>query len=90
MEWITDWFTWQTALSIGGVILAALATSYFKNNAIVKELDELGKAVYQALDEKSPGGKQITKAEKQKIMKEAIDIPIAIIKSRLKFWKFWK
>ena len=77
-----DWLSWSNAFYLGGLILAGIATLVSaKYRSLVKEL----KDVAEALDDAYKDGK-LTKAEKDKVMKEALDVLKAVINLR---WKIF-
>lgn len=77
-----DWLSWSNAFYLGGLILAGVATLVSaKYRSLVKEL----KDVAEALDDAYKDGK-LTKAEKDKVMKEALDVLKALINLR---WKIF-
>tara|TARA_R100000458_G_C8102066_1_gene128357 strand:- start:35 stop:238 length:204 start_codon:yes stop_codon:yes gene_type:complete len=65
-----------------GLGIAGYATSVTaKNRQIVIEIGELVKALEDGLKDK-----KLTKAEKDRVMKEALDVAKAVIQSK---WKLW-
>lgn len=81
MEWFTDWFTVTNVMyAIGLILLALLTLVSIKYRIVIKELRE----VAQALEDAYEDGK-LTKKEKEKIMKEVLDVIKAVIGL---FWKF--
>lgn len=76
-----EWFSITNGLYLIVLILGAVATIISaKYRRVVKELSELAVALKNGY-----GDKKLTKAEKDDVMKEALDVVKAII--RLK-WKF--
>jgi hypothetical protein len=79
-----EWFNWSNGFYLGGLILAGIATLMTsKYKALMKEIGD----VMETLEKANDDGK-VTKAEKQKIMKEALDVLKAIINLKWKFFKF--
>lgn len=68
------------SIIIGGIIgaLGMLGASYKLWGQATKELGEFVWAIYQATRSTSNGGKEITKKEMEKILKEAADIYPAV------------
>jgi len=65
-----------------GLGIAGYATSVTaKNRQIVIEIGELVKALEDGLKDK-----KLTKTEKDRVMKEALDVAKAVIQSK---WKLW-
>tara|TARA_R100001082_G_scaffold36017_1_gene18885 strand:+ start:1079 stop:1282 length:204 start_codon:yes stop_codon:yes gene_type:complete len=65
-----------------GLGIAGYATSVTaKNRQIVIEIGELVKALEDGLKDK-----KLTKSEKDRVMKEALDVAKAVIQSK---WKLW-
>tara|TARA_R100001463_G_scaffold8946_4_gene26978 strand:+ start:281 stop:484 length:204 start_codon:yes stop_codon:yes gene_type:complete len=65
-----------------GLCIAGYATTVTaKNRNIIVQVGELVKALEEGLKDK-----KLTKAEKDRIMKEALDVAKAVIQSR---WKLW-
>jgi hypothetical protein len=65
-----------------GLGIAGYATSVTaKNRQIVIEIGELVKALEDGLKDK-----KLTKVEKDRVMKEALDVAKAVIQSK---WKLW-
>tara|TARA_R100000315_G_C5165236_1_gene95242 strand:+ start:391 stop:597 length:207 start_codon:yes stop_codon:yes gene_type:complete len=65
-----------------GLGIAGYATSVtVKNRNIVVQIGELVKALEDGMRDK-----KLTKAEKDKVMKEALDVAKAVIQSK---WKLW-
>tara|TARA_R100000152_G_C6732387_1_gene156902 strand:- start:767 stop:1018 length:252 start_codon:yes stop_codon:yes gene_type:complete len=83
MELISEWVSWSNFFYIIGLVIAGYATSVtVKNRQIVVEIGELVKALEDGMRDK-----KLTKAEKDKVMKEALDVAKAVIQSK---WKLWK
>tara|TARA_R100001082_G_scaffold66147_1_gene37349 strand:+ start:852 stop:1058 length:207 start_codon:yes stop_codon:yes gene_type:complete len=65
-----------------GLAIAGYATSVTaKNRNIVVQIGELVKALEDGLKDK-----KLTKTEKDRVMKEALDVAKAVIQSK---WKLW-
>ncbi len=77
-----EWISWSNGFYLLGLIFAGLLTIVSaKYRALVKEIGEVAKA----LDEAYEDGK-LTKAEKNKIIKEVLDVLKALINLR---WKIF-
>jgi hypothetical protein len=75
---MSEWVSWTNAFYMGGVIVAGIATlvaAKYKN--IVKEFGD----VMKKLEEGYRDGK-LTKAEKDAVMKEVIDVGKAVLKAK--------
>ena len=75
---MSEWISWSNAFYMGGVIIAGIATlvaTKYKN--IVKEMGEVAKK----LEEGYKDGK-LTKAEKDAVMKEVIDVMKSVLKAK--------
>ena len=82
MEFFNEWVSWSNFFYLIGLMKAGYATAVTaKNRQIVIEIGELVKVL-----EDSYRDKKIEKAEKDRIMKEALDVAKAVIQSR---WKLW-
>ena len=82
MEFFNEWVSWSNFFYLIGLMMAGYATAVTaKNRQIVIEIGELVKVL-----EDSYRDKKIEKAEKDRIMKEALDVAKAVIQSR---WKLW-
>ena len=82
MDFFNDWLSWSNMFYLIGLIVAGYATTVTASNRqIVKEIGDLVKALESGYKDN-----KITKSEKDLIMKEALDIGKAVIRSR---WKFW-
>jgi len=82
MEFISEWVSWSNLLYMVGLGIAGYATTVTaKNRNIIVQVGELVKALEEGLKDK-----KLTKAEKDRIMKEALDVAKAMIASR---WKLW-
>ncbi len=79
-QWASEWFTWSNAFYAIGLIIAGLLTLVSaKYRALVREVGEAVKALQEGYED----GK-LSKAEKEKIMKEALDVLRALINLK---WK---
>jgi len=82
MEIISEWVSWSNLLYMVGLGIAGYATTVTaKNRNIVIQIGELVKALEDGMKDK-----KLTKAEKDKVMKEALDVAKAVIQSK---WKLW-
>lgn len=75
---MSEWISWSNAFYMGGVIIAGIATlvaTKYKN--IVKEMGDVAKK----LEEGYKDGK-LTKAEKDAVMKEVIDVMKSVLKAK--------
>lgn len=82
MDFMNDWLSWSNLFYMVGLGIAGYATTVTaKNRNIVVQIGELVKALEDGMKDK-----KLTKAEKDKIMKEALDVAKAMIQSR---WKLW-
>ena len=82
MDFISEWLSWSNLLYMVGLCIAGYATSVTaKNRQIVIEIGELVKALEDGLKDK-----KLTKVEKDRVMKEALDVAKAVIQSK---WKLW-
>ncbi|ANS04936.1 hypothetical protein [uncultured Mediterranean phage] len=76
-----DWFSVYNGLYLIVLILGAVATLVTKKyRKVVKELSELAESL-----KKGYADKKLTKAEKDEIMKEALDVVKSIIQLK---WRF--
>ena len=76
-----DWFSVYNGLYLIVLILGAVATLVTKKyRMVVKELSELAESL-----KKGYADKKLTKAEKDEIMKEALDVVKSIIQLK---WRF--
>ena len=76
-----DWFSVYNGLYLIVLILGAVATLVTKRyRKVVKELSELAVALKNGYSDK-----KLTKAEKDEIMKEALDVVKSIIQLK---WRF--
>ena len=82
MEFISEWVSWSNFFYMIGLGVAGYATSItVKNRNIVVQIGEMVKALEDGYKDK-----KLDKAEKDKIMKEALDVAKAVIQSK---WKLW-
>ena len=82
MDFVSEWLSWSNLLYMVGLSIAGYATSVTaKNRQIVIEIGELVKALEDGLKDK-----KLTKSEKDRVMKEALDVAKAVIQSK---WKLW-
>ena len=82
MEFISEWVSWSNFFYMIGLGIAGYATSVtVKNRNIVVQIGEMVKALEDGYKDK-----KLDKAEKDKIMKEALDVAKAVIQSK---WKLW-
>jgi|TARA_Y100000034_G_scaffold103595_1_gene129367 hypothetical protein len=75
---MSEWVSWTNAFYLGGVIVAGIATlvaTKYKN--IVKECVD----VFKKLEEAYADG-ELTKKEKDAVMKELIDVGKAVLKAK--------
>ena len=82
MDFVSDWLSWSNLFYMIGLGIAGYATSVTaKNRNIVVQIGELVKALDDGMKDK-----KLTKTEKDKVMKEALDVAKAVIQSK---WKLW-
>ena len=82
MDFVSEWLSWSNLLYMVGLAIAGYATTVTaKNRNLIVQIGELVKALEEGLKDK-----KLTKAEKDRIMKEALDVAKAAIQSR---WKLW-
>ena len=82
MDFVSDWLSWSNLFYMIGLGIAGYATSVtVKNRNIVIQIGEMVKALEDGYKDK-----KLDKAEKDKIMKEALDVAKAVIQSK---WKLW-
>ena len=82
MEFVSEWISWSNFFYMIGLGVAGYATSVtVKNRNIVVQIGEMVKALEDGYKDK-----KLDKAEKDKIMKEALDVAKAVIQSK---WKLW-
>jgi len=77
-----NWISWTNGFYLSGLVLAGVATMVAaKYTTVLKEMKEVAKA----LEDGYADGK-LTKAEKDKIMKEALDVIKSVINLK---WKIF-
>ena len=82
MEFISEWVSWSNLFYMIGLGVAGYAASVTaKNRNIVIQIGEMVKALEDGYKDR-----KLDKAEKDKIMKEALDVAKAVIQSK---WKLW-
>ena len=82
MDFVSEWVSWSNFFYMIGLGVAGYATSVtVKNRNIVVQIGEMVKALEDGYKDK-----KLDKAEKDKIMKEALDVAKAVIQSK---WKLW-
>jgi len=82
MDFVSDWLSWSNLFYMIGLGIAGYATTVtVKNRNIVVQIGEIVKALEDGYKDK-----KLDKAEKDKIMKEALDVAKAVIQSK---WKLW-
>ena len=82
MDFVSEWVSWSNFFYIIGLGIAGYATAVTaKNRQIVIEIGELVKALEDGMRDK-----KLNKAEKDRVMKEALDVAKAVIQSK---WKLW-
>ena len=82
MEFISEWLSWSNFFYMVGLAVAGYAASVTaKNRNIVIQIGEMVKALEDGYKDR-----KLDKAEKDKIMKEALDVAKAVIQSK---WKLW-
>ena len=81
-EFFSEWVSWSNLFYMVGLVVAGYATTVtVKNRNIVVQIGEMVKALEDGYKDK-----KLDKAEKDKIMKEALDVAKAVIQSK---WKLW-
>ena len=82
MDFVSEWVSWSNFFYMIGLGVAGYAASVTaKNRNIVIQIGEMVKALEDGYTDK-----KLDKAEKDKIMKEALDVAKAVIQSK---WKLW-
>ena len=82
MDFVSEWLSWSNLFYMIGLGIAGYAASVTaKNRNIVIQIGEMVKALEDGYKDK-----KLDKAEKHKIMKEALDVSKAVIQSK---WKLW-
>jgi|SaaInlStandDraft_4_1057021.scaffolds.fasta_scaffold11854_4 hypothetical protein len=86
-----DFLNWSNffalCLVVGGFVGTMIGAKY-KN--VMDQLGELGKALQKGYDADGPGGSSLTKAEKQEIFKEVLDVLKSILAMKWNIFKFFK
>ena len=81
-EFFSEWVSWSNLFYMVGLVVAGYATTVtVKNRNIVVQIGEMVKALEDGYKDR-----KLDKAEKDKIMKEALDVAKAVIQSK---WKLW-
>ena len=82
MDFVSEWLSWSNLFYMIGLAVAGYATSVtVKNRNIVVQIGEMVKALEDGYKDK-----KLDKSERDKIMKEALDVAKAVIQSK---WKLW-
>ena len=82
MDFVSEWVSWSKFFYMIVLVVAGYATSVtVKNRNIVVQIGEMVKALEDGYKDK-----KLDKAEKDRIMKEALDVAKAVIQSK---WKLW-
>ena len=82
MDFVSEWVSWSNFFYMIGLGVAGYATSVtVKNRNIVVQIGEMVKALEDGYKDK-----KLDKSERDKIMKEALDVAKAVIQSK---WKLW-
>ena len=82
MDFVSDWLSWSNLFYMIGLGIAGYATTVtVKNRNIVVQIGEMVKALEDGYKDK-----KLDKSERDKIMKEALDVAKAVIQSK---WKLW-
>ena len=82
MDFVSEWVSWSNFFYMIGLVVAGYATSVtVKNRNIVVQIGEMVKALEDGYKDK-----KLDKAEKDRKMKEALDVAKAVIQSK---WKLW-
>ena len=82
MDFVSEWVSWSNFFYMIGLVVAGYAASVTaKNRNIVIQIGEMVKALEDGYKDK-----KLDKAEKDRIMKEALDVAKAVIQSK---WKLW-
>ena len=77
-----DWFSWSNLFYLIGIILAGgLTMVASKYTTIVKEMKEVAKVLEEAYEDG-----QLSKSEKEAVMKECLDVVKSVINLR---WKIF-
>tara|TARA_R100000664_G_C2742767_1_gene130969 strand:- start:144 stop:383 length:240 start_codon:yes stop_codon:yes gene_type:complete len=79
---MSDWFSWSNIFYLIGLILAGgLTMVASKYKTIVKEMKEVAKVLEEAYEDG-----QLSKSEKEAVMKECLDVVKSVINLR---WKIF-
>ena len=79
---MSDWFSWSNIFYLIGLILAGgLTMVASKYKTIVKEMKEVAKVLEEAYEDG-----QLSKEEKEAVMKECLDVVKSVINLR---WKIF-
>ena len=82
MDFVSEWVSWSNFFYMIGLGVAGYAASVTaKNRNIVIQIGEMVKALEDGYKDK-----KLDKSERDKIMKEALDVAKAVIQSKLKLW----
>ena len=82
MDFVSEWVSWSNFFYMIGLGVAGYAASVTaKNRNIVIQIGEMVKALEDGYKDK-----KLDKSERDKIMKEALDVAKAVIQSK---WKLW-
>ena len=81
-EFFSEWVSWSNLFYMVGLVVAGYATTVtVKNRNIVVQIGEMVKALEDGYKDK-----KLSKTEKDRVMKEALDVAKAVIQSK---WKLW-
>ena len=81
-EFFSEWVSWSNLFYMVGLVVAGYATSVTANNRnMVIQFGEFIKAIEEGMKDK-----KLTEKEKDRIMKEALDVAKAFVQSK---WKLW-
>ena len=79
---MSDWFSWSNLFYLIGIILAGSLTMVASRyTSIVKEMKEVAKVLEEAYEDG-----QLSKEEKEAVMKECLDVVKSLINLR---WKIF-
>ena len=79
---MSDWFSWSNLFYLIGIMLAGgLSLVASKYTTIVKEMKEVAKVLEEAYEDG-----QLSKSEKEAVMKECLDVVKSVINLR---WKIF-
>ena len=82
MDFVSEWVSWSNFFYMIGLGVAGYATSVTaQNRNMVIQFGEFIKAIEEGMKDK-----KLTEKEKDKIMKEALDVGKAFVQSK---WKLW-